>query len=68
LGVYGETEIRMHSIQTQLRDAILANCSAGLDADAVQAVEWAAIDDTRRALYTGRFPAWETVDPRNWRA
>lgn len=51
---------------TTIRDAILANCSTDLGDGAVRTVEWAAVRDTRAALYAGRFPEWESVDPRNW--
>lgn len=54
---------------TEIRDSILATVSPNVDADDVLAgVEWAALDDTRRAAYAGRFPDWATVDPANWRA
>lgn len=36
--------------RTTLRDAVLAQVSPELDADAVCAVEWAALDDTRAAV------------------
>lgn len=54
---------------TSIRDSILTDLSDHVDSDDVlRAVEWAAVADTRRALYAGRFPPWDAVDPANWRS
>lgn len=46
--------------RTEVKDAILANVSAGLDADAVSGVEWAAFDGVRAAIQDTRtFPNWD---------
>lgn len=45
-----------HSIRTAVRDAVLAGVSDHLDGDAVQGVEWASIDDTRRVAQSRAFP------------
>lgn len=47
-------------IQTQILDAILDGVSENVDSDElVRSVEWAAVDDTARAMFHGRFPDWD---------